>query len=454
MSTDLKFDLPNQTKQTSFGQWALTLLLMCVGIGFTVFAALSVSLSSSQPGTARTTLPAASLLSHDELTTLAESLERNQLYVQAARAWEQAAALSPPEGAERTKMLFRIGKNLVLGNAHDEGLRYLLAAESLDNTKTFETSINRLVLESLSALGLEDARAYQAGKRIAMTAGDADDSTKPLATIGGEPITQADLDRFARDMVESQFGFQRSMIPEADYQKMIDAQLSQYKTDEGKMELLQSYLTSELLYREALASKVEAHSDVARRIKQARRSTLTSAFIDQYMGEHLQLTDSEIENAYNADKEQYIQAEAVRIEAVMAGDDQKAIVDGVLAANGSLEDYLAKGFDGYYERTDTLPIVKDSRSAVAHLFLLEPDQWGGKWFETTDGKWVQFRVVERRDARQKTLEEARGEVAGGLRQQKRQELIQRLQESLRQKYEVVIHQAPPAAASPTPGGAQ
>ena len=89
-----------------------------------------------------------------------------------------------------------------------------------------------------------------------------------------------------------------------------------------------------------------------------------------------------------------------------------------------------------------MPLVKEGRAAIAHVLLLKPDEVGTKWFETHDGKWIRFRGAERRDQRQLVLDECRDRVEQDLRSQKRTELIEKLQESLRKKYNVVVHQPP------------
>jgi hypothetical protein len=443
MSDELKFELPHapQQKQRCGTAGALLALMIGVVAGSGIHALVTRS-ADSQPQAA-----GAELLSHDELTTLADKLERNQLYVQAARAWQKASALRIPEGDERAETLFRIGKNLNLGGEHDEAVRYLLAAEAADKKGQWSASINQMMLESLSALGLEEARAYQAKKRIALAPTD----DQPIAEIGGEPITTTDLNAFAREMVESQLAMQKAMMLPEQYEDLVETQVKQSQAPEGREQLLQAYLSRELLYREALAEGLAEQDAVRDRMLDARRTVLIGAFMDDYLAKSLQLTDTDVTNAYEAKRTEYIQPEAVKAQVIVASKEQdKKAIDTALTDGKDFAElqkqYNDQGkpdmFDRWLTRDGWVPMVKEPKPALAHLFLLDKGEVDSKWFETNDGEWVRFRLADKRDQRQLKLDECRDRVERDLRDQRRRELIDQLQDKLRSKYEVVIHQEP------------
>jgi hypothetical protein len=444
MSDDVKFELPQapQQKQRCCSGGALLALLIGIVVGSAVHVVFK---RSATPPSAPS--PATIPFNHDELTSLAEKLERNQLYVQAARTWQQVMACEPPEGEQRAEMLFRIGKNLNLGGAHEEAARYLLAAEAADDEERWSGSINKLLLESLSALGLEDVRTYQAKQRVSLAKKD----DKPVAEIGGEPITSTDLDTFARQMVESQMAMQRSMMSPEQFSQLVETQLEQYRTPEGRQQVLQAYLSRELLYREALAKGLADQQEVRSRMLDVRQSVLIQAYMDDYLGESLQMTDTDIRNAYEAKKDQYMEEEAVKVDAlIVANEDEKKAVDAALEGGTDFNELQAKyreegesnPFDRWLTRDGWMPMVKEPKPVLAHLFLTDAGTVSPKWFETNDGKWVRFRLAERREQRQLSLDQCRDRVQRDLSQQKRQELTDQLQEKLRSKYEVVIHEEP------------
>ncbi len=165
--SEVKFDLPARPEPRARAPWGMLLAGLVLGgaIGYLVHPAVCPGTSCPASGTAE---GSAGLLSAAELRGLAETLEKNQLYGQAAETWERAANLTPAEGAERAEMLFRIGKNFSLAGRHEEALTYLFAAENADKTGQWSSSIHRMVLDGLSALGLEDAREYQAKRRASL----------------------------------------------------------------------------------------------------------------------------------------------------------------------------------------------------------------------------------------------------------------------------------------------
>ncbi|MGD2110521.1 MAG: hypothetical protein PVI86_14170, partial [Phycisphaerae bacterium] len=191
MSDQVKYDLPPGGTPRARQRWVASLAAFVLGgvIGFVV-RPMSGSGAAIESQPSQTATPA--LLTYAELTALAKTLERNQLYAEAAGAWEQAAKRTRPNREDKAETLFRIGKNFSLANQHERALAYLFAAEAADENERWKPSITKLVLEGLSALGREDVRAHQVARRVALDA-QGDDAPKTVAEIGGEPITELDI---------------------------------------------------------------------------------------------------------------------------------------------------------------------------------------------------------------------------------------------------------------------
>jgi hypothetical protein len=406
--------------------------------------------------------PPATLLSQAEITALAETLERNQLYAEAARAWEQAAQQAPPEGADKAEMLFRIGKNFSLAHQHERALGYLFAADVADENGKWKASISKLVLEGLSALGREDARAYQAARRVALDA-QGDDAPKIIAEIGGEPITELDLHSFGRRMVTQQLSMQRQFMSAEVFNEAVESGLDRFKTADGRQQLLQMYLSWELLYREALAAGLPEDEEVRQRTVDARRQILTGAFLRNYLDRNLHVGETDLLNTYEAKKENYVEPEAFKVDAIVVeGDEAKERVSAALGAGTDFAEVReefsthAPGtdepdtFNRWITREGRVPLAADSRAALAHIVSLETGQVGGKWLEGTGGKWLRFRLVEHRPVRQLELDECRERVEQDLQAGKQNELLGQLQQSLQGKYEVVINEEALQPEEPEP----
>ena len=451
MSDQVKYDLPLERAPRAGHRWLASLAVLVIGgvIGFSIrpMAGSSSVIDSSPAPTAPATL-----LSQAELSALAEKLERNQLYAEAARTWEQAAQQAPPQGEDRAEALFRIGKNLSLAHQHERALGYLFAAEAADETKRWKASINKLVLEGLSALGREDVRAHQAAKRIALDA-RGEETPKILADIGGEPITELDLQSFARRMVTQQLSMQRQFMSADAFNEAIESGLDRFETVDGREQLLQMYLSQELLYREALAANLPEDEGVRQRTVDARRQILTEAFLGDYLDRNLQIDQTDLENAYEANKADYVEPEAFKVDAlVVEREEAKEQASAALDAGtdfGEVRDQFStikpegdspSPFERWISRGGWVPMVADSRAALAHIVSLQADEVGGKWFEGTGGKWLRFKLADHRPARQLALSECRDRVERDLRSSKQVDLLTQLQRSLQGKYQVVIRE--------------
>jgi len=454
MNEDLKFDLPARTGQRSRGHWALTVVAVVLAwaVGFFVRPARigPNGKPSTPPG------GAGALLNHAELVSLAETLEKNQIYGEAARVWQQAAELAPPKGPERAELLFRIGKNLSLAGEYEPAVAYLFAAEAADRDGKWKESTNALVLEGLSALGREDARAFQAARRTSLASKPDDAGSRPVAEIGGEPVTELDLQSFARRMVAVQLAPQRNMMTADAFRKLVDAQLQSFHTPEGRRQLLDAYLGQELLYREALAGRQSDRKEVQEQIAETRRQILGNAFVDDYLGRNLHVSDTDVQNAYEAHKAEYVEPEAVKVE-VLAVDTAEAKKQASEALDAGTDFAKVRErfstiqatagepalFDEWITREARVPLAADSKAVLAHLWTLDKGEVSKKWFEGEGGRWLRFRLVEHRKERPLTLAECRDRVERDLRLRKQEDLLKELQRSLEAKYKVVIHEAEP-----------
>ena len=178
-----------------------------------------------------------------------------------------------------------------------------------------------------------------------------------------------------------------------------------------------------------------------------RRDTLRSAFLDDYLRQTVHLDDAGIRDHYEANRERYAEREAVRVEAIVVADeDKKAAATDALAGGVDFEAVRGEhGLDetgipgGWLTRDGALPGVTDGRAALAHLFALDVWKVSDRWFEGADGSY-RFRVVERRDPRQLSLDECRVRVERDLRMRKQQEAVETLRASLAAKYSVTIKQ--------------
>lgn len=450
MNEPYQFDLPPR-KQAGAG-WGQSLVIALIAAAVTGLV-IVLFLPGGQSGRESTATEPAALFDMEELKELAETLERNQLYGQAADAWRQVAEDSAPQDDARAELLFRIGKNEFLAGAYGPAVKYLLAAERADEAGRWKESINKMVLEGLSAMGLEEARSQQARQRISLADDKHAIEGTVVAEVGGEPITETELLQAGRRMVEQQLAGRRAFMSPEQLDQLIEQQIERFQQPQAKRQLLQMVLSRELLYREALAAALADDKDVRSQLRDTRKQILTEAFVEQYLDQNMSVTETDIANAYEANKDRYVEPEAVQVAAVVVQDEAaQAEVDQALDAGTNFDEVREQystmkdrqeqddPFAGWIERGGWVPMVKEPKAAAAHLFALSAGEVGGKWFETSDGQWVRFKLIEHRPERTLPLDECRERVEKDLRQQKQRDLIDQLQDKLQNKYEVVVHE--------------
>ncbi|MBN1491285.1 MAG: peptidyl-prolyl cis-trans isomerase [Phycisphaerae bacterium] len=444
----MKFTLPPGKSAPAWRGWVLAVITLVLGgaLGFIAGPIVHARWAGSAGTAAKP-----GLIDAAELATLAETLEKNQLYEEAANAWAEASALAPPPEGEKAERLFRIGKNLHLAGRMESAIAYLLAAEAADRDGQWRQSIDRLVLEGLSVLGKEDVRAYQAKRRLSLATGEPDDADKPLGEIGGEPITETQFRGYLRRMAEHMLAPTLGATSPDARDEAIEAQAERLAAPEYRQQILQQYIAGEVMVREALATGVAERPDVREAIADARRQVLLSAYLDDYLASSLILDETDVKNAYEANKARYVAPEAIRVEAIVAVDDAARTAASVAIEAGTAfgevqakfsEAEASDAFAAWIPRDGEVPLVADNEAALAHLLALDPGEVSPKWFAGPDGQWIRFRLAERRAERQETLDECRDAVEADLRMEKQAALLRQLEQTLRAKYDVVIHGVP------------
>jgi hypothetical protein len=213
------------------------------------------------------------------------------------------------------------------------------------------------------------------------------------------------------------------------------------------------YVGQELLYREALAAGLPDDEGVRQRTVDARRSILTEAFVGDYLDRNLHIDPTDVENAYEAKRADYVEPEAFKVDAIVVETEEaKEQASAELDAGTDFADVRDEfstvkpdgtspsPFDRWISRGGWVPLVADARAALAHIVSMEKDEVGGKWLDGTGGKWIRFKLVDHRPARQLALSECLDRVEGDLRSAKRRDLLEQLQRSLQDKYNVVVHE--------------
>jgi peptidyl-prolyl cis-trans isomerase C len=175
-------------------------------------------------------------------------------------------------------------------------------------------SWHRFLVFALAALA-----TIAAGKMAAGGEGESRSPDEVIAVVGGEKITEGDLDQ----MLEL----------------MDPVERRSYEGPEGRKMLLDIWIKNKLLVAEAERVKLDKDPGVKRDIEDARTRILASTYFRRYIAVPLGISDEEVERYYQAHKEDYLEPARVKLRHILV--ETRAEAEDVLARLKAGEDFGA-----------------------------------------------------------------------------------------------------------------
>jgi hypothetical protein len=315
-------------------------------------------------------------------------------------------------------------------------VRAFLEAEQCGLADERKRKAEQLLLESLAALGKHAVRSDELRKRSTGQAEGEDEHV--VARIGGEPITvdqlRAEIDRQARMIA----GMQAPSPDQVDgiAESMVDGILADQERVKGVLERL---VTQRLLYQEGLERGMGTGDELGAVVARFRRDWIAQRVVDEHLRNSVKLTETDLENHLKAHKDDYAEAEAVKLSAA-SFDTEEAAREALAGGPAGLEQLPIDRSDQWITRSDAIPNVGRSGEVIAHVFSLEQEQWSDRALKVGD-KWYLFRVDSRRARRDRGLDEVRDRVESDLAAAKSREAIEALRRQLEGKYTVEMDPA-------------
>jgi len=383
-----------------------------------------------------------------DLKKLALKLEKQGLGNVASEAWVEYLAAAEDD-VDPAAVWYRIGILRQEAGSHEDALAAFYRAESL-GCEGLEGEIGRRVRNSLEELGKFAALRTELTERVGLDKESAAEGDDVVAEIGALKITRVELDRQIEAVIENQLAMMAGQLPEAQRRQQKEAMLKQVSTDQQRLQLLQSYIVEEILYRKARESKLVEDPEMQAQLRNAERSLLARKVMEDEMAGKVTITDGDLSIYYDARKSNYVEPESAELsQIVVAGEEEAKELIGKVKAG---EDFA--GLAGEHSLDEAAkekggelvtPLVKGRAMGGLSAELLAPV------FETGEGEVVVeplkseagyhvIKVRKRNESRQKPFEEVRQQIYQELRSQKEREVQAQLLESLRNEYDVVIHQ--------------
>lgn len=446
-----KLDLSVPEKKPAQQKGSKSTVILLVVIMCACIADLAVSLLPARRCSCREKRRSGSGLSADAVKDLALKLEKQGLHERAAQAWKEYLAGKSPDSEERAKIWFRIGTCYQDSDAYVKALDSYYRSESFAQPEELKDEISRRVQECLEYAGKFAALRYELADRVGIGEDEKGAGGEAVAEVGGRVITKAELDRKIEQMVERQLEQYAAFLPEADIRKQKEQMVKRFASGRERINLLNQIIIEEVLYRKAREDSLMEDPDVRKMLMDAERGLLAQQVLQKECAERITIMPGDLKIFYEARKEDYVSPEQARISHILVADKTKAenLIEKVkkgqsfekLAAAHSL-DPETKGkkgeIEGWVSRDGYIPGIGRDNDMMRALFSVKAGNAVSEPFKSEKGYHVFF-VREKKTERQKDFSEVRQEVYRALRAEKEKEVQKQLLETLKERYDVVIH---------------
>ena len=300
MEEKLDFSLPEKKWKSPF-TFRIVIILLLILIALTS-ANLFIKPSSQGPYPAN----AVSSLSAEQTRQLAAKLAGRNLYVRAAKVWQDYLSGNKLPDEEQAKTLFQIGTLFEKAGSYAEAIEYYYRSEITAKLAELEPQINTHIKNCFEKLGKFSALRYELMDRTSFKQ-PSQAGGKIVAEIGAEKITEADLDALIEAAIDNQLAPMAAFMTTDQLHEQKKKILEQYKNSSARQQFLQSWLTQEVLYRQGLKENLMEKPDTKKLIEELTRSVLSQQLMNAEMVNKINITETDLQTYYQANKNKYIE---------------------------------------------------------------------------------------------------------------------------------------------------
>ena len=380
----------------------------------------------------------------EDLRAVAMELEDKSLAGQSARAWEKYLDQSPVV-EDRAEILYRVGKLYLQAEEYGPAATAFVRCEqAAGDNEGLKQKIGTQLVTCLRRMGLYGEVGRELSRRVE-AGGDDVGRGKTLATLAGESLTDADLDRMIEQRVDQMLAMQGAAGDEQTRQML----LKQFAAPQMRERLFQELLQRELFTRRARELKLDQDEDFVRGRQAMEEDLLAGRFQDDQLST-IRPTDVDLQAYYNAHQDEYQEPESAEAAffKLQEGEDAAEVLKGVEKPDDfkrvAAERRTATGDEPAESPSDALvrgrshPELGD----VESLFELEAGAWTDMPHENDEDRFLVL-VEGKTPARTLPFEEVRRQVEAEYRARKQQELSEKLFRDLMVRYDVKIHEIKP-----------
>jgi len=345
-----------------------------------------------------------------KLMDYANMLVAKGLNDEAVRAYEEYLRVADVPSDELARVAYRLGQVSMELSEYQKALAAFYKAEVFDPKADFKADMDQQIIEALENLGMTAQARYELDARTSVQ-GTSDSSAAVVARIGEKKITQNEINT-ALDA-----------LPQWMREK--------YTEDDARAQFVREYVTQEVLFNKAKRLGLDKKAEVRDAIAHLQKQLLIQALLEREVGSTIDISPRDIELFYKAHKENYSEAEAVKVAYVkLDGDDDTAAREKLNAGEGDeLGEWVERG-------ATRIGLLGEAEDAVKTLFTKNAGEVTDP-LSVGDALYI-FQITEKRDERQKTFEEVKTQVEREVMLEEQQERMGTLIEKTLEEQEVEI----------------
>ncbi|MGM0440968.1 MAG: peptidylprolyl isomerase [Elusimicrobiota bacterium] len=231
-----------------------------------------------------------------------------------------------------------------------------------------------------------------------------------VAYVGSREITSETVKKRLKDLPDYYYGF--------------------ISSEGGKRQYLSGIIKETVLLEKAYDLNIHKRKEVRERIQDLKREIILTAAVDYIKNNEIQVSDHEIRDYYEKNKEKYTDVEEVKISHILLNDENKAREILAKIRNGASFSSMAR-----QHSVDTVTAINDGdlgyfkRGELANpqfeeaVFQLENVGEVSDVIKTSFGYHI-AKLTGRRSGKEKSFEDAKEEIASELEQQKFIQLVE------------------------------
>ena len=375
----------------------------------------------------------------DDLRAAALEMEERGLDLQAARAWQRYLEATP-DASDRAEVFYKIGGLFFEAEEYAEAAAALVRSEmAAEGNEDLKRKIGPKLIQCLRRMGRYGEVGRELSRQVE-AGGRQTGKGKVLATLAGEELTEADLDRMIERRVDRILAVQGVPGSEAARQ----AVLRQFNSPQARRQILQELLQAELFCRRARELDLDRQEDFLQARRQLEEDLLASRFLAREL-QKIRPTEVDLQSYYKANADRYQEPESAEVRLIDLADEEDPAA--LSAKIESADDFrkLARERGSPEAPGEEAPpprVVVRGRfdpllGDVEPLFALSPGEWTKEPHASGDRAYLVL-VEKKTPARTPQLEEVRPRVEADYARIKQQELTEELFRDLLTRYQVRI----------------